>query len=157
MAFDIYEFLNKNKFELGTVKKEVGNTPFKGGNNDIRKTNYDVSIVDGKLDLNTHKTVLAENTQIINEGVDTPIISGFSGLIDFHGLEFVIEDVIELNDYFKGSTKIKMVKQFVVEPTVFIHDKLSNQNHYFTKGEIDKLYKFAMKNKKIVANREDFK
>jgi len=34
----------------------VGETPFKGGHNDIRKTNYDVKLTeDGKLDLYTHK------------------------------------------------------------------------------------------------------
>ena len=56
MAFDIKDFLSKNKFELGTVTKEVGDTPFKGGHNDIRKTNYDVKLTeDGKLDLYTLK------------------------------------------------------------------------------------------------------
>jgi len=36
----------------------VGDTPYKGGHNDIRKTNYEVKITeDGKLDLYTHKTV----------------------------------------------------------------------------------------------------
>ena len=56
MAFDIKDFLSKNKFDLGTVTKEVGDTPFKGGHNDIRKTNYDVKLTeDGKLDLYTLK------------------------------------------------------------------------------------------------------
>jgi len=67
MAFDIYEFLNKNKFELGTVEKEVGDTVFKGGHNDLRKTNHEVNIKDGKLDLNTHKKVMTEGKSQLNE------------------------------------------------------------------------------------------
>ena len=63
--FSIQNYLSKNSWKTGEVKKEVGDTPFKGGNNDIRKTNYDVNIKDGKLDLHTHKTVLTEST--INE------------------------------------------------------------------------------------------
>lgn len=56
MGFDIKDYLGKNKFELGKVTREVGKTPFKGGHNDIRKTNYDVKITeDGKLDLYTLK------------------------------------------------------------------------------------------------------
>ena len=46
---------------MGTIEKEVGDTAFKGGHNDIRKTNYDVNIVDGKLDLHTHKKVITES------------------------------------------------------------------------------------------------
>lgn len=61
MAFDLYEFLNKNKFELGTVKKEVGDSVYKGGYNDLRKTSYEVKIVDGKFDLSTHKTIMTES------------------------------------------------------------------------------------------------
>lgn len=57
MAFDIKDYMTKNKIKLGTVTKEVGDNPYKGGHNDIRKTNYDVKITnDGKLDLYTHKT-----------------------------------------------------------------------------------------------------
>ena len=57
MAFDIKEYMAKNKINLGTVTKEVGHTPYKGGHNDIRKTNYDVKITkEGKLDFYTHKT-----------------------------------------------------------------------------------------------------
>ena len=59
--FSIQDYLRDNTIEMGTIKKEVGDTTFKGGHNDIRKTNYDVNIVDGKLDLNTHKTVLTES------------------------------------------------------------------------------------------------
>jgi len=53
--------MSKNKFKLGKVTREVGETPFKGGHNDIRKTNYDVKLTkDGKLDLYTHKTETKE-------------------------------------------------------------------------------------------------
>jgi len=63
MAFSIQDYLEHNKIELGKITKEVGDTPYKGGHNDIRKTNYDVKIKeDGKLDLYTHKTVLTEST-----------------------------------------------------------------------------------------------
>ena len=48
--------MSKNKFKLGKVTREVGDTPFKGGHNDIRKTNYEVKLTEnGKLDLHTHK------------------------------------------------------------------------------------------------------
>ena len=68
MAFSIQDYLRDNKIEMGSIKKEVGDTPFKGGHNDIRKTNYEVKIKeDGKLDLYTHKTVLTENKKVINE------------------------------------------------------------------------------------------
>ena len=68
MAFDIQDYLKNNKIELGSVKKEVGDTPYKGGHNDIRKTNYDVKIKeDGKLDLYTHKTIVTENKNLIKE------------------------------------------------------------------------------------------
>lgn len=65
MAFSIQDYLEHNKIELGKVSKEVGDSTFKGGHNDLRKTNYDVKITeDGKLDLYTHKTVLTESTSL---------------------------------------------------------------------------------------------
>jgi hypothetical protein len=68
MAFSIQDYLEHNKIELGKITKEVGDTPYKGGHNDIRKTNYDVKIKeDGKLDLYTHKKVLTESTNLIKE------------------------------------------------------------------------------------------
>jgi hypothetical protein len=68
MAFSIQDYLRDNKIEMGSIKKEVGDTPFKGGHNDIRKTNYEVKIkADGKLDLYTHKTVITESKRVINE------------------------------------------------------------------------------------------
>ena len=58
MAFDIVDYLSKNKISTGTITQEVGDAQYKGGHNDIRKTNYEVKITDdGKLDLYTHKTV----------------------------------------------------------------------------------------------------
>lgn len=56
MAFDIKDYLSKNKIKLGTVTREVGTKTAKS-HNDIRKTNYEVKLTkDGKLDLYTHKT-----------------------------------------------------------------------------------------------------
>lgn len=55
MAFDVKDYLSKNKIKLGTVTREVGSTPPKSYN-DIRKTNLEVKITeDGKLDLYTLK------------------------------------------------------------------------------------------------------
>lgn len=67
-GFSIEDYLKNNKIELGSIKKEVGDTPYKGGHNDIRKTNYDVKIKeDGKLDLYTHKTIMTENKSLLKE------------------------------------------------------------------------------------------
>ena len=56
MGFSIQDYMAKNTINLGKVEKEVGETPYKGGHNDIRKTNLEVKITeDGKLDLYTHK------------------------------------------------------------------------------------------------------
>ena len=58
MAFSIQDYLANNKISTGTITQEVGNTPYKGGHNDIRKTNYEVKITeDGKLYLYTNKKV----------------------------------------------------------------------------------------------------
>ena len=55
MAFDVRDYLSKNKIKLGTVEREVGTKTAKSYN-DIRKTNLEVKITeDGKLDLYTHK------------------------------------------------------------------------------------------------------
>ena len=55
MAFDVRDYLSKNKIKLGTVEREVGTKTAKSYN-DIRKTNYEVKLTeDGKLDLYTHK------------------------------------------------------------------------------------------------------
>ncbi len=72
MAFSIQDYLKNNKIQMGKITKEVGDTPFKGGHNDIRKTNYDVKITeDGKLDLYTHKkVVISESKKLINEASD---------------------------------------------------------------------------------------
>jgi len=61
MAFSIQDYLKNNKIELGKHEKAVGDTPYKGGHNDIRKTNYDVKLTkDGKLDRYTSKKVMVE-------------------------------------------------------------------------------------------------
>ena len=61
MAFNVQDYMSKNKIKLGKVTREVGTTPYKGGHNDIIKTNYEVKITeDGKLDLYTHKTETKE-------------------------------------------------------------------------------------------------
>ena len=68
MGFSIQDYLKDNKIKMGKITKEVGDSPFKGGHNDIRKTNYDVKITeDGKLDLYTHKKVISESKQKLNE------------------------------------------------------------------------------------------
>jgi len=61
MGFSIQDYLKDNKIELGKHEKSVGDTPYKGAHNDIRKTNYDVKLTkDGKLDLYTSKKVVVE-------------------------------------------------------------------------------------------------
>ena len=61
MGFSIQDYMAKNTINLGTVKKPVGNSDFKSGYNDLRKTNYDVKFTeDGKLDLYTYKEVEKE-------------------------------------------------------------------------------------------------
>ena len=68
MGFSIQDYLKNNTIELGSIKKEVGETPYKGGHNDIRKTNYEVKIkADGKLDLYTHKTIVTESKNLLKE------------------------------------------------------------------------------------------
>lgn len=89
MGFSIQDYLKNNKIEMGSIKKEVGDTPYKGGHNDIRKTNYEVKIkADGKLDLYTHKTIVTENKNLLKEASE----------IEFKELD---------------STKQKQVQQFV--------------------------------------------
>jgi hypothetical protein len=68
MGFSIQDYLKNNKIEVGSIKNEVGDTPYKGGHNDIRKTNYEVKIkADGKLDLYTHKTIVTESKNLLKE------------------------------------------------------------------------------------------
>jgi|TARA_B110000908_G_C9866405_1_gene276389 hypothetical protein len=63
MAFSIQDYLKNNKIELGKHEKAVGDTPYKGGHNDIRKTNYEVKLTkDGKLDRYTSKKIIVEGT-----------------------------------------------------------------------------------------------
>lgn len=68
MAFSIQDYLENNSINLGKIEKEVGGSAFKGGHNDLRKTNYEVKIKnDGKLDLYTHKTIITEGKKELNE------------------------------------------------------------------------------------------
>ena len=71
MGFNIQDYLRDNNINLGTVTKEVGSTPYKGGHNDIRKTNYDVKLTDdGKLDLYTHTTTNTTHKWRLDESLD---------------------------------------------------------------------------------------
>ena len=73
MGFDIRKYIEENNIELGSVKKEVGDSTFKGGHNDLRKTQYDVKLTeDGKLDLYTHKEVVTESKNPLNEAEHNP-------------------------------------------------------------------------------------
>ena len=81
MAFSIQDYLRDNKIQMGKITKEVGDSTFKGGHNDIRKTNYDVKITeDGKLDLYTHKTIVTEDKSLIKEASEIE----FKELISSH-------------------------------------------------------------------------
>lgn len=82
-GFSIQDYLHENKIELGTIKKEVGSTVYKGGHNDLRKTTYDVKIKDGKFQLDTHKTVLTENGKLITEGSQYPSQEEAEALIEW--------------------------------------------------------------------------
>ena len=62
--FDIGEYRKNFKINLGPIAKEVGDTVFKGGHNDLRKTNHKVQLnEEGKLDIYTHKTILTEGVK----------------------------------------------------------------------------------------------
>jgi hypothetical protein len=77
MAFDIRKYIEENKIELGSVKKEVGDSAYKGGHNDLRKTSYDVKLTeDGKLDLYTHKTIVTEGKKSVNEVAEVATPTG---------------------------------------------------------------------------------
>jgi hypothetical protein len=93
MSFNIQDYLKNNKIEMGSIKKEIGETPYKGGHNDIRKTNYDVKIKsDGKLDLYTHRTIMTEGT--LNE----------ASQIKFDELKPADQSVVkQLQKHFKAS------------------------------------------------------
>ena len=73
MAFDITKYLENNKIELGSIKKEVGTSISKSGQNDLRKTQYDVKIKDGKFDLSTHTSIMTESRQELNEGIKSKL------------------------------------------------------------------------------------
>ncbi len=75
--FDIGKYRKEYKIHLGSVEKEVGTTVFKGGHNDLRKTSHKVQLnEEGKLVLNTHKT-------IITEGVKYPTQDEAEAIVDW--------------------------------------------------------------------------
>jgi hypothetical protein len=157
MGFSIQDYLEHNKIELGKVSKEVGDSAFKGGHNDLRKTNYDVKITeDGKLDLYTHKTVLTESK--INEASDKPTLDSRTGLIYYFDIPFTSEDVTELVNGSKSILNAKFTsnRQFEIQPMVFIKDKVNGGNHTFSVSQLAILGAFYNKNKNSVASRKDF-
>lgn len=70
MAFDIRKYLEDNKIELGSYETTESHNVAKGVS-DIRKTQHEVHIVDGKFQLDTLKKVIVESKQL-NEGTQYP-------------------------------------------------------------------------------------
>lgn len=72
--FDLKKYLNENKIDLGKYQTTESNKVSKGVS-DIRKTNYEVRIKEnGKLDLYTHKPVIAERGEVLlRENEDRPL------------------------------------------------------------------------------------
>ncbi len=69
MAFDIRDYLEKNKIDLGAYSTtESSNVP--KGVSDIRKTNQEVVIKDGKFQLSTLKKVIVEGRSIAGGMID---------------------------------------------------------------------------------------
>ena len=89
MAFDIRKYLEDNKIELGKYETTESHNVAKGVS-DIRKTQHEVHIVDGKFQLDTLKKVIVENKSKLNEG------------------NYPFEDHNNLNNIMKGR-KIKNV------------------------------------------------
>jgi len=114
MGFSIQDYLKNNKIEMGKITKEVGDTPFKGGHNDIRKTNYDVKITeDGKLDLYTHKKVITESKKTLNE----------ASKIEFNELDSTKQKLVkQLEGFFDGKmqTLYDGIHGYIVEIKVGI-------------------------------------
>jgi len=114
MGFSIQDYLKNNKIEMGKITKEVGDTPFKGGHNDIRKTNYDVKITeDGKLDLYTHKKVITESKKPLNE----------ASKIEFNELDPTKQKLVkQLEGFFDGKmqTLYDGIHGYIVEIKVGI-------------------------------------
>ena len=68
--FDLYKFLTENKVTLGKYETSEQNGVYKGVS-DIRKTNHDVIIKEGKFQLNTLKK------QVVSEGKTIPVASPY--------------------------------------------------------------------------------
>jgi hypothetical protein len=151
--------MSKNKFEIGSIKKEVGDSTFKGGHNDLRKTNYDVNIKDGKLDLNTHKEVITESKELLNEG--RAYYDEHTGLLylraDRSGgdVPFTKEAVEQLRKFFDSTPKL--AKQFFVYPLITIRDNVNGGEVRLDKQEFDELFSLYKKMGKKVASDKDFR
>ena len=131
MAFSIQDYLEHNKIELGKITKEVGDTPYKGGHNDIRKTNYDVKIKeDGKLDLYTHKTIMTETKNLIKEASEI----SFDDL-DKNGKQLVTS----LQSHFKG--KVYKVWSGIHGKVVVLLVNGDSHGYRFDKGDFQFLAK----------------
>jgi len=108
--FDIGEYRKNHKISLGSVTKEVGDTIYKGGHNDLRKTTYNVELnEDGSLNLNTHKTITTKTP--LNEGKDDYTLTGGSNhtsILFKNGYKYASEDTLEIAYY----EVIKLLKSF---------------------------------------------
>jgi hypothetical protein len=112
MGFDIRKYIEENKFEVGSIKKEVGDATFKGGHNDLRKTTYDVKFTeDGKLDLYTHKEIMTEDKKLTES-------AAFNRHL-YNKLEEVIKllnnlDITDLHEFSEDGKKIsKVIEKFI--------------------------------------------
>ena len=107
--FDIGEYRKNFKINLGPIAKEVGDTVFKGGHNDLRKTNHKVQLnEEGKLDIYTHKTIVTESTKL-DEGKNDYQLRGVGATITFkNGYIYANEDTLEIAYY----EVIKLLKSF---------------------------------------------
>lgn len=82
MAFDIREYLEKNKIELGKYETTEAHNVTKGIS-DIRKTMYEVHIKDGKFQLDTLKKIIVEGKEQIFEGTSYPSQDEAESLVDW--------------------------------------------------------------------------
>ena len=125
--FNVQDYMAKNKFELGSIKKEVGNTTYKGGHNDLRKTSYDVNIKDGKFQLDTHKTVITESKGTVNETGynDMNGYIGITGKNNGNEVPFTKETIEALDSFFKKTKEPKISKQFDIDVIVRVTDTVN--------------------------------
>jgi hypothetical protein len=119
-GFSIQDYLEKNKIELGSIKKEVGSSVYKGGHNDLRKTSYDVNIKDGKFQLDTHKTVITENKKrTISEGIAKSFLGGETRRVEKGGgnsenlIGYGLPDVANQLDTYSSGTDMIYTKKTI--------------------------------------------